>query len=103
LHAIYGSEVSKLVYVRSTGTGLTQTLTGGHLLGTSFAPEAPTSKGGDKVTFTLEEITDAINSGNDTFTEFMAKKGVTNLTTVSVDSDVYKAWQTEYNKLPKNY
>jgi hypothetical protein len=102
--ALHGPSRAKVITVKSTGTGMMQTLSGGHLLTGSFAPGAPQFYRADKVEFTEQQIRDALNSTDDSFTSFMRKKNVSDLSTLDVNSPIVKAWQEEHTKMfPESY
>ena len=102
--ALGGPNRAKVITVKSTGTGVLQTLSGGHLLQGSFVPDAPKFYRADQVEFTNQEIRDALNSPDDSFTSFMRKKNVSDLSTLDVNSPIVKAWQDEHTKLfPESY
>ena len=102
--ALGGPNRAKVITVKSTGTGVLQTLTGGHLLEGSFVPDAPKFYRADQVEFTNQEIRDALNSPDDSFTSFMRKKNVSDLSTLDVNSPIVKAWQEEHTKsFPQSY
>ena len=103
--ATQGPNKAKVITVKSTGTGVLQTISGGHLLEGSFVPDVPKFYRADQVEFTNEEIRNALNSPDDSFTSFMSRrKNVNDLSTLDVNSPIVKAWQEEHTKLfPQSY
>ena len=106
VHETLGKGSANVITVNSTApTSLMSVLSGGHLMGGTFAAEAPTEATltGKDVEFTHEEIRTALRSRDDSFASFMKAKGITNLSILTADDEVVKVWQKEYDAMTKNF